>query len=136
MEEQRITLETSLLLRDVFPEMLGKRCYVKGLDNILPWTIRLTCNDIIVGYAPEQSLLQKYLREKYNCHIQITHEPYTNGINFNVQVLFYNPNSVDCWDELSSGVYGDNGEFPTYEEALEFGLQEALRRIKESKSSK
>lgn len=84
--------------------------------------------------APTQSLLQKYLREKYNCHIQVTHEAYINGINFNVQVLFYNPNVTDCWDDLSSGMYGDNGEFPTYEEALEFGLREALKRIKESKN--
>ena len=36
-------------------------------------------------------------------------------------------NLDDIYD--GTGMYGDNGEFPTYEDALEFGLQEALKHI-------
>jgi hypothetical protein len=86
------------------------------------WSIEITS-------APTQSLLQKWLRDVHNCYIVITPEPLTVGINFNFQVLFYNPNAMECWDDKSSGMYGDNGEYPTYEESLEAGLQEALNRI-------
>jgi hypothetical protein len=38
------------------------------------------------------------------------------------------------WSEWNisggTGFYGDNGEFPTYERALKFGLQKALEQIK------
>lgn len=72
---------------------------------------------------------QKWLREKHNCYIQVTHEAYKTGINYLVQVLFYEPNDDDCWSNKSTGVYGDNAEFNTYEEALNFGILEALKRI-------
>lgn len=70
--------------------------------------------------APTQSLLQKWLREKHNIHIGV----------------YYNKNScvwdVECWhvDDVEPFYYG-NIEFNTYEEALENGLQEALKLIKE-----
>lgn len=72
---------------------------------------------------------QKWLREKYNCYVQVTHEAYKTGVNNLVQVLFYEPNDDDCWSNESTGMYGDNAEFKTYEEALNFGILEALKRI-------
>lgn len=49
-----------------------------------------------------------------------------------VQVLFYDTDSEcpnDCWTNDSTGMYGDNGEFNTYEDALNFGILKALERI-------
>ena len=79
--------------------------------------------------ACTQSELCKWLRDSYKCFFTIIPEFYKSGINFNVQVLFYNPEDPICSDEKSTGLYGDNGEFQTYEEALEFGLQTALKLI-------
>lgn len=85
----------------------------------------------VVGYkGPRtQSEVQEWLRNKHNCFAVITPEAYTDGINWQSQVLFYDNSSYDCWGDNSSGMYGDNGEFPTYEDALEFGLKLALERL-------
>jgi hypothetical protein len=93
-------------------------------------------NDHIIEYdesinVSNQSLLQKWLREVHNLHVIIQPEFYTTGINYCVQVLCYAPELEDCEDNNKcTGMYGDNGEYPTYEEALEFGLQLALNLIK------
>ena len=69
--------------------------------------------------APTQSLLQKWLREVHEISIKID-DYYTNSrvrLDYNV-----------C--ELGSQEDNPVGIFETYEEALEIGLQEALKQIK------
>ena len=66
--------------------------------------------------APTQSLLQKWLREKHDIHITITSI------------------SQESWQyhiQKPKDKLGDNYEedFENYEEALEVGLQEALKLI-------
>lgn len=78
---------------------------------------------------PFQEDINKWLRDKYNCFVTVHPEAYKTGVNWCVQVLFYNPDSYDCWDNKSTCLYGDNGEFKTYEDALDFGLNKALQRI-------
>lgn len=67
--------------------------------------------------APTQSLLQKWLREKHNIHIWITR------FLISEQEFCYNIENYE-------GLRQNRGEFETYEEALEIGLQEALKLIK------
>jgi hypothetical protein len=70
-----------------------------------------------LGYAPTQTHLQKWLREKHNIHIWITY--------FNSDNYFY------CYNiENFEGLRQPQNESKTYEEALEIGLQEALKLIK------
>lgn len=78
--------------------------------------------------APFQGELQEWLRKK-NIFVVVHPEAYPNSVNWCVQVLIYNNASYDCWDNKSSALYGDNGEFKTYENALEFGLKMALKRM-------
>lgn len=59
----------------------------------------------------------------------MTPEAYDDGVNWNVQVLFYDATEDGCWARNSTVMFGDNGEFPTYEDALEFGLKIALERL-------
>jgi len=66
--------------------------------------------------APTQSLLQKWLREKYKIHVQIL--PYNQ--KYLLSLLKYGQNG--------SNPNFDN-EFNSYEEALEEGLFEALKLI-------
>lgn len=71
--------------------------------------------------TPTQSLLQKWLREKYNIHLLI--EPYYDE----QRVLVY---GFDLITEKSEEETILERGFKTYEEALEIGLQEALKLIK------
>jgi hypothetical protein len=76
------------------------------------------------GYSiPTQSILQKWLREKHNIHIEIYLGHDENKIWWNVELykieLGYNFEPTNLED-----IGGDS-----YEEALEFGLQKALKLI-------
>lgn len=64
--------------------------------------------------APTQSLLQKWLREEHNVWVM----PEYNGAG--IMVYIHNKGKID-----SGGI----GLFQTYEQALEKGLQEALKLI-------
>ncbi len=63
--------------------------------------------------APTQSLLQKWLREKYREHIKVTYVAQRGTFN----------------SSLTMRSMGWSG-YETYEEALEKGLQEALKLIR------
>ena len=71
--------------------------------------------------APAQSLLQKWLREKYELHITIH---YHKNRVFSCGVV----NEVDLL--LNTSLFGES--FKNYEEALEAGLLEALKYLKEN----
>jgi len=77
--------------------------------------------------APTQSLLQKYLREKHNLHIQVQIGGYINGKN-----TAYCKFGKTLW--ISK--FRSKTSIYTYEEALEIGLQEALKLIKNGKKMK
>lgn len=98
MEEQLITLETAKMLNDILPY----RCY----------------------YQPTQSLLQKWLREIKNLHIDIIRDACGYG---------YDICKADNGTHIADGVFdgpNDGGQWDTYEEALEAGIQKALKLIK------
>ena len=78
--------------------------------------------------APTLSLAQKWLREVYNIHIVISVDFYKDGINYLWQVFKYDvTKKYNC---EGTGVYGDNGEYPIYEQCLEAAIQESLKLIK------
>lgn len=69
---------------------------------------------------PTQSLLAKWLREKYNIHItsQIGNLDFINTYHYEIRYIYKNKFACKV-----------NGNFKTYEEAYEKGLQEALKLI-------
>jgi len=71
--------------------------------------------------APTQSLLQKWLREKHDLHIQIAH-------SWKIQKQFWS-NGVTNLKTLQF-LQGHYLLYKTYEEALEAGLQQTLKIIK------
>lgn len=83
----------------------------------------------------ELYLKQKKLREEYDLYVIVTVEAYRTGINYLVQVFEYDKNAVDydCWSNNSTGMYGDNSEFDTYEDALEFGIELANKILEKRK---
>jgi len=78
---------------------------------------------LLVGetQAPTQSSLQKWLREKYKIHIHICY--FSENKKWNVDLYKYETTALLNHPlELSNNT--------SYEEALEVGLQEALKLIK------
>ena len=119
LKEKLISFETAILAKEKGfhissrGEGMGKRVFINGeLVN----AIFSSKNHI---HAPTQSLLQKWLREVHEISIKID-DYYTNSrVRFDYNVC-----------ELGSQEDNPVGIFETYEEALEAGLQEALKQIK------
>lgn len=82
--------------------------------------------------APSQSALQRWLREIHQIETRIWAEHYPNGTNWCCQALQWDLTlDFKTSDLIKNGTFafGDNGEFKTYEESLEFILQEAVKMI-------
>jgi len=67
---------------------------------------------------PTQSLLQRWLRDIHNIHVNLN---YIELSNYNYQITYFTTSKHE--------LYG-NGLQLAYEKALEVGLQEALKLIK------
>lgn len=135
-EKDFVTLETAKLLKE---KGFNEECYAYYRNGVLIYAMYQdysSINDMLYQYilndkiyTPTLYQAQKWLRKKHNCYVQVTYEAYKTGVNYLVQVLFYEPNDDDCWSDKSTGKYGDNAEFDSFEDALSFGILKALKRI-------
>lgn len=77
--------------------------------------------------APTFEQVQSWLDDK-GLNINIIPERYTDGINWNWQIMWYAPKEE--WEERDiergSMMYGDNGEHPTRFNAMLHAIQKAL----------
>lgn len=137
MQEQLVSFEVAQLLKDKGFDLECLHFYCKNntcnyLDIPTRYSFEVNANQEQIrngiidnfGYgltwsAPTQSLAQKWLREVHNIHISVW---------FNTLTEKYRPESPN--DNLDF-IIGNNGEFKTYEEALEFSLKQALILIKD-----
>lgn len=86
--------------------------------------------------APTQSLLQKWLREKHAISINPIPNYKTKWNQYHIGIVFKNSKGeVDSiiLKEMTKQNYEVNKLFDSYEQALEAGLQEALKLIKTEK---
>jgi hypothetical protein len=129
MEDQLISFETAKLANKVkFDENCSAYYEPDGYLNLARWkhvqNNQTLCYRKKSGYpydsilAPTQSLLQKWLREIHNQFL------YVENSNGHWNWVIENSNGY-IEGELSS----DNDYYPTFEEALEIGLLEALKII-------
>ena len=129
MQEQLISFETAKLAKEkgfnipviyVFDDIDGTltASYVKNVFDLLNYNTSIhKCS------RPTQSLLQKWLREKYKIQILIQH--YTHIKDGELYAGFvYNPNIIYC--DTPCPVIR---KALTYEEALEICLQKSLKLI-------
>lgn len=132
MEEQIISFETAKLLKEIGIEE-GLKCnyvYCIGYDTVNSEKEPIKCEGTrssVVGQfhlalAPTQSLVQKYLREKYHLHIHIADLGLYMWSNMIIAL------SID--GTQGKGGYLGKKNYKTYEESLESGLYEALKLIK------
>ncbi len=145
MEEQLISFETAKLAKEKRFDVPTLRNYLEdtlddfNIFNNTPFDFNNTKDEggnIIEEHpfssAPTQSLLQKWLREKYNIHINI----YASGVGLYAtvvnQIIKTGPGAMDYkYNQADAkGSKYKNGNHDTYEEALEAGLQKALKLIK------
>lgn len=131
MENTLVSFETAKLAKKKgFDINLNNKVYVNDKPILREFPLALNITVSTFAFACEQSLLQKWLREKHGIHIQIFIETYSYGMQINMQVLHLE--TVDeklRSSDKSTGWYGDNGEYKTYEEALEAGLLIGLKLI-------
>lgn len=132
MQEELISFDTAKLAKEK-GLISGLKCthiYCIGY-NVIPEDKTLLSHDYIrssvenqfhLALAPTQSLLQKWLREIYNIHIIVYIMENSDG---SIYYDFGLKQVVNWLTNKSS----KPREFLTYEEALEIGLQEALKLV-------
>jgi len=130
MEEQLISFETAKLAKEKgFNYINVDRYYDLELNNNLTRSFVSIQNKKCL-LAPTQSLLQRWLREIHNIYVESYHDLTSDG----TKIQFYT-----SWGFLQqkdkngnknvNGWYDEYNDWKTYEEALEIGLQEALKLI-------
>lgn len=125
MIEELVTLETAKMLKE---KGFNKFCSFAYIDEYCNLMSVHTTNSLIdkmgLGYsAPNQSFAQKWLRQEKNLHICIIKD--ASGYRYDIC-------KEDNGTHIAEGVFkgpNDGGEWDTYEEALEAGIQEALKLI-------
>lgn len=122
MTEELVTLETAKLLKEK-----GFNEYCKNvidIDNILSETLYRTNGNLPKQCfsSPTQSIAQKWLRETKDLHITI----YNSASGYTYDISKADMGTVlYCFPEGPN----DGGNWDTYEESLEAGIQEALKLI-------
>lgn len=129
MKEEFITLETAKLMKNKgFRECVFTFYEADGVegDMILSETYDYSENfNKREGFlsAPSQSLVQKWLRETKNLHIAIIR----NACGYGYDIC-----KADNGTHITDGIFkgtNDGGQWDTYEEALEAGIQKAIELI-------
>lgn len=82
--------------------------------------------------APTFSQAFSWFREKHGLYHYILPEFYKNGINFNWQIFWYLPKEKWTDYRITDGtmLYGDNGEYPTQEDAEQACLIKLIEIVK------
>jgi len=126
MKEQLITFDTAKLAKEKGFNGLSQMRYNE--DGVLTGTklgMHNKPNSYVGSFAsPTQSLLQKWLRDTHNIDVDIWCN--ASGWAFNLNKT--NGTTIYSYDYYFGNI--DSGMFNSYEEALEQGLQEALKLIK------
>ena len=102
----------------------------KGFDFHCDNIICLRYNSAVGRFwypAPTLAIVRKWLKQKLNIDIYIRPEYYMLGINWNWQILIHDPESHDCISDKSSGLFGDEGEYKTENEAIEIAIHYVLK---------
>lgn len=123
MKDIVIKIDTAMLAKNKgFPQQSADYIHTNVLykDGIKRGYYYNIESDNRVCVIPTQSLLQKWLREEHGIYIQVIMSHSFLLARYVKDSLRAEVETLDCTDNI---------EFKTYEEALEKGLQEALKLI-------
>ena len=132
MKEQYVFFETAKLANEKGFKQIEEKCYdplCMDVNHIYDWWNERGCSTeermkrLIP--APTQELLKKWLREVKNIHVNPV--PYNETADRSNEITGYYIGEIMTTDGkmLSPG----DGNYPTYEETLEKGLQIGLNHI-------
>jgi hypothetical protein len=133
MNDQLVSFETAKLAKEkgfdeevicIFNPIKKNRIYLRK-NVIYKGGIKVNLGTTIG--CSTQSLLQRWLREKHNIHV--SSECNFSGWFWNIEKT--DGTYIKLFDLFVDGhkANTENGHYKTYEEALEIGLQEALKLI-------
>lgn len=133
MKDELIIFETAKRAKEKgFNIFTGKAWIKKEGQELFFVPVYTGVTNGIDYHAPTQSLLQKWLREVHNIHINIT-----RIYNFNKKPAIFQGYNIYISGKSSEDItYGEINNklirkyYNDYEKALEAGLQEALKLIK------
>lgn len=139
MTEELVTFETAKLAKEVGFDIDTHWVLYKGTSTVLHKCPAIpTKGQDITDYSyillPSQSLLHKWLRDEYNVHLILFHYPSSFSYRYRVEYPYwYNkyPEKFESRIEYSNEPHCTKYKEISYEEALEEGLQEALKMINE-----
>lgn len=124
MTEELVTLETAKSLKEKGFNEYCKDIIKEDNNRIMQSVFRTNKNLPKLCYSrPTQSIAQKWLRDIQNIHICI----YNCACGYGYEI-----SKADNGTHIASSVYegpNDGGKWDVYEDALEAGLQEALKLI-------
>jgi hypothetical protein len=137
MKTEFIPYEQALELKELgfdepcFMAYLGEELYSK-CDHVY----HLQAKDVLNPLkAPLYQQAFRWFRKEYGLYHTIWPEFYKDGINFNWQILWYLPKDEWTKHVISDGTgqYGDNGEYPSQEEAELACLIKLIEIVKNGK---
>jgi len=120
MEESKVTFETAKLAKEKRFELKALQI---GFDYYKPNGEKLMLGEYSSEFVKfctpycTQSLLQKWLREVHNIHIDIPYMDEVLMFGYKITTMNNNTEVIEIY------------KYNSYEEALEIGLQEALKLI-------
>ena len=126
MKEEIVSFETAVLAEK---NGFNETCFnvYRNVDNAL-FLFEYGCDKTTVPdsatLAPSQSLLQRWLREDRLMHMYVDYDPY--GQSYECMVFTTNQDKIN---HQLNAISDDVEQFETYEQALEFGLQKALKSL-------
>ena len=126
-EEQYISIETARLAKEKgFNEKTHYGCsnrhFLLSVEDVCNW------NDDRSNYSvPSQANLARWLREKHKLSVEAFYS-YGGLFSLCISNMRYDDARMEEWENM--------GSYHTYEEALEAGLQKALKLIKNKKEQK
>lgn len=121
MKEQKISVDTCVLANEKGYPMGSITHLTDDMSSI---------KYVEFTYVPTQALLQKWLREIHEINIFMTFKPNIKKWDFIPYDMGMNGNEYVKYNLEYTKQFNDR-RFDTYEEALEIGLQEGLKLIKE-----
>lgn len=141
MQETLISFETAKLAKEKGFDWIVSDAYHKNTGELVftDWENVESNDDILIPddfntddeswliSAPTQSLLQKWLREVHNIIVEVVTYYNETDLPLNKPIK---PKGYFAWDYYNENFSEEKApKFKTYEQALEQGLQEALKLI-------
>jgi len=123
MENIKVTLETAKLAKEKGFDWVDCQCLFLDDNSEVPFCLAKRSKSEWVR-MPNQSYLQKWLRDVHNIHVEIYLGHDEDSVWYNLDI--YKIEKGYIFEPFNMDDIDDN----TYEETLEKGLQEALKTIK------